>query len=189
MALSLTWIKLCCLWSSYQVSRLSRFSTKSLTAAISIYFKLNICDQRTEMNRLPSRSTGVIFRRLLSTTPEVIPTKTPLSTKTPLKLLGLNVPYPKHIENAFSLATANQEEITAHRISLAIEKYKKHDSDTGSAIVQLAVMTEKIYNLARHFAMHKKDKAGGRGFQVRKRTERISQMSFDFLSGAIVFFL
>jgi ribosomal protein S15 len=141
------------------------------------------------MNRLPSRSTGVIFRRLLSTTPEVIPTKTPLSTKTPLKLLGLNVPYPKHIENAFSLATANQEEITAHRISLAIEKYKKHDSDTGSAIVQLAVMTEKIYNLARHFAMHKKDKAGGRGFQVRKRTERISQMSFDFLSEAIVFFL
>jgi small subunit ribosomal protein S15 len=140
------------------------------------------------MNRLPLRSTGVVFRRLLSTTPEAIPTKAPLPAKTPLKLLGLNVPYPKHIENVFSLATANQEEITAHRISLAIAKYKKHDSDTGSAIVQLAVMTEKIYNLARHFAMHKKDKAGGRGFQVIKRiTARLLHMSFLMLN--IILFL
>lgn len=131
------------------------------------------------MNRLPLRSTGVLFRRLLSTTP-VIPTKAPIPTKTPLKLLDLNVPYPKHIENTFSLATANQEEITQHKISLAIAKYKKHDSDTGSAIVQLAVMTEKIYNLARHFAMHKKDKAGGRGFQVRKR--RLAIFTYTYVN-------
>ena len=116
------------------------------------------------MNRLPLRC-ATVFRRLLSTpsTPELKP------PRTPLKLLDLHVPYPKHIENTISLATANQEEITQHRISVAIEKYKKHDSDTGSAIVQLAVMTERIYNLARHFAMHKKDKAGQRGFQVRNK--------------------
>jgi hypothetical protein len=40
--------------------------------------------------------------------------------------------------------------------------------DTGSASVQIAVMTEKIKNLARHFTVHKKDKHGGRGFQVRE---------------------
>ena len=150
----------------------------SIFIDFTIYFyETSTTNQRTEMNRLPLRNTGVIFRRLLSTTTEVIPTKTSPPTKTPLKLLDLNVPYPKHIENTFSLATANQEEITQHRISLAIAKYKKHDSDTGSAIVQLAVMTEKIYNLARHFAMHKKDKAGGRGFQVRKRITAILHMS------------
>ena len=84
-----------------------------------------------------------------------------------VRLLDFRVPYPAAIQDVFSLATANQEEITKHRIMLKIQHYKKHESDTGSATVQLAVMTEKIYNLARHFAMHKKDKSGQRGFQVR----------------------
>lgn len=88
-----------------------------------------------------------------------------------VKLLDFRVPFPEEIIDTFSLATANQQEVTQHKIMLAIQKYKEHENDTGSAIVQLAVMTEKIYNLARHFAMHKKDKAGQRGFQVSTSVE------------------
>ena len=33
----------------------------------------------------------------------------------------------------------------------------------------VAVLTEKIVNLARHFAMHRKDHHSKRGFQVRER--------------------
>ena len=90
-----------------------------------------------------------------------------------VKLIDFRVPFPEKIIDTFSLATANQQEITQHKIMLAIQHYKQHESDTGSAIVQLAVMTEKIYNLARHFAMHKKDKAGQRGFQVSTSVIRV----------------
>ena len=112
------------------------------------------------MNRFPT-VCNVMARRFMTTGP---PTLRPLNPQ--VKLLDFRVPFPPEIEDTFSLATANQQEITQHKIMLAVQLYKKHNSDTGSAIVQLAVMTEKIYNLARHFAMHKKDKAGQRGFQV-----------------------
>ncbi|MBZ4643843.1 MAG: small subunit ribosomal protein [Deferribacteres bacterium] len=38
-----------------------------------------------------------------------------------------------------------------------IEKFKKHDSDTGSPEVQVALLTERIKQLTEHFATHKKD--------------------------------
>lgn len=65
-----------------------------------------------------------------------------------------------------SLTTANQKEKTSYKIRSALHKFQLHDSDCGSASVQVAVMTEKISNLARHFAQHKKDKHGWRGFQM-----------------------
>jgi len=36
----------------------------------------------------------------------------------------------------------------------------------GSPAVQIAIMTEKIKNLVRHFALHRKDHSSGRNFEI-----------------------
>ena len=38
-----------------------------------------------------------------------------------------------------------------------IKDFKKHERDTGSASVQIALLTERINALAEHFKSHKKD--------------------------------
>jgi len=73
---------------------------------------------------------------------------------------------PPLVATPLSLATANQKEITGHKISLSIKKFQSHATDSGSAAVQIAVATEKILNMVRHTALHKKDKASNRGFQM-----------------------
>lgn len=44
-----------------------------------------------------------------------------------------------------------------------IEKYRLHDSDTGSSDVQIALMTERIAQLTEHLREHKKDHNSRRG--------------------------
>ena len=44
-----------------------------------------------------------------------------------------------------------------------IEDFKKHDSDTGSAAVQVAVLTARIQELTEHMQSHKKDFSTRRG--------------------------
>lgn len=44
-----------------------------------------------------------------------------------------------------------------------IEKYRIHDSDTGSPEVQVALLTERISYLTEHFKVHKKDHHSRRG--------------------------
>lgn len=44
-----------------------------------------------------------------------------------------------------------------------IEKYKLHDSDTGSPEVQVAILTERILQLTDHLRAHKKDHHSRRG--------------------------
>lgn len=44
-----------------------------------------------------------------------------------------------------------------------IEEYRTSDSDTGSAQVQIALLTYKINDLAEHLKTHKKDKHSRRG--------------------------
>jgi small subunit ribosomal protein S15 len=39
----------------------------------------------------------------------------------------------------------------------------KHDGDTGSPEVQIALLTERITNLTEHFKVHKKDHHSRRG--------------------------
>ncbi len=41
--------------------------------------------------------------------------------------------------------------------ALIIKKYKLHDSDVGSAEVQIALLTHRINALQEHFKTHKKD--------------------------------
>ena len=44
-----------------------------------------------------------------------------------------------------------------------IEKHRTHESDTGSALVQIAVLTERINYLTDHFREHRKDHHSRRG--------------------------
>ncbi|MBN1573951.1 MAG: 30S ribosomal protein S15 [Deltaproteobacteria bacterium] len=44
-----------------------------------------------------------------------------------------------------------------------INNFKKHDSDTGSPEVQIALLTERINGLTEHFKTHKKDHTSRRG--------------------------
>ncbi len=44
-----------------------------------------------------------------------------------------------------------------------INKYKLHDSDTGSPEVQVAILTERINHLNEHLKFHKKDHHSRRG--------------------------
>ena len=47
--------------------------------------------------------------------------------------------------------------------SKTVDKYKAHETDTGSTGVQVAVLTERINYLTDHFRAHKKDHHGRRG--------------------------
>lgn len=44
-----------------------------------------------------------------------------------------------------------------------IEKFKTHDTDTGSSEVQIALLSERIAYLTEHFQSHQKDHHSRRG--------------------------
>ena len=44
-----------------------------------------------------------------------------------------------------------------------IDKFKRHEGDTGSAEVQIALLSERITYLTDHFKTHKKDHHSRRG--------------------------
>ena len=44
-----------------------------------------------------------------------------------------------------------------------VAAFRTHDTDTGSAEVQVALLTTKINELTEHFKIHKKDHHGRRG--------------------------
>ncbi|PTW62976.1 SSU ribosomal protein S15P [Breoghania corrubedonensis] len=53
--------------------------------------------------------------------------------------------------------------ITPERKQELIKEYATKDGDTGSAEVQVAVLTERITNLTEHFKTHAKDNHSRRG--------------------------
>jgi small subunit ribosomal protein S15 len=53
--------------------------------------------------------------------------------------------------------------VTLERKTDVIKTYAKHDGDTGSPEVQIALLTERINDLTAHFQKHPKDFAGRRG--------------------------
>jgi len=57
--------------------------------------------------------------------------------------------------NSLALVTTQKKEI--------IESFKTHNQDTGSAQVQIALLTERINLLTDHFKNHKKDFHSRRG--------------------------
>lgn len=44
-----------------------------------------------------------------------------------------------------------------------IQRFRTHDSDTGSPEVQIAILSTRIVELTEHFKTHKKDHASRRG--------------------------
>lgn len=44
-----------------------------------------------------------------------------------------------------------------------IDQHKRHEKDTGSPEVQIALLTERINHLTEHFKVHKKDHHSRRG--------------------------
>lgn len=59
-----------------------------------------------------------------------------------------------------------------------IEKYKIHDKDSGSADVQVAILTNKIQYLTKHLEVHKKDHTSRRGLikMVGKRRRLLNYL-------------
>jgi len=53
--------------------------------------------------------------------------------------------------------------ITSRKKKLVIDTYKTHDRDTGSAAVQVALLTKRITELTGHLKKHKKDHHSRRG--------------------------
>src|ERR1700761_2439492 len=53
--------------------------------------------------------------------------------------------------------------ITAERKAELIHTHARSDHDTGSAEVQVAILSERISNLTEHFKTHKKDNHSRRG--------------------------
>ena len=52
-----------------------------------------------------------------------------------------------------------------------IERFRTHDSDTGSPQVQIGILTEEISELTKHMRTHKKDFSSRRGL-IKKVNER-----------------
>jgi small subunit ribosomal protein S15 len=68
--------------------------------------------------------------------------------------------------------------ITQERKNELINEYKTHENDTGSAEVQIAVLTEQINNLNDHLRVHKKDHHSRRGLlkMVGKRRNLLTYL-------------
>lgn len=66
---------------------------------------------------------------------------------------------------------------------VVIDKVKRHEKDTGSPEVQIALLTDRINSLAEHFEKHKKDHHSRRGLlkmvgQRRKLLDYLKKTDF-----------
>ena len=62
--------------------------------------------------------------------------------------------------------------ITAERKQTLIQEHGRGEADTGSAEVQVAILSERIANLTEHFKSHKKDNHSRRGLLKLVSTRR-----------------
>ncbi len=62
-----------------------------------------------------------------------------------------------------------------------IKEHKKHETDTGSSEVQVAILTEQIQELAKHLKKHPKDNHSRRGLlkMVSKRKRLLDYLKKD----------
>jgi len=63
-----------------------------------------------------------------------------------------------------------------------IKKTGIHDSDTGSAEVQIALLTERIEELSKHLQQHKKDFSSRRGLlsMIIKRKRLLNWLKINY---------
>ncbi|MDD5707345.1 MAG: 30S ribosomal protein S15 [Kiritimatiellae bacterium] len=66
-----------------------------------------------------------------------------------------------------------------------IAKHKKHDKDSGSPEVQIALLTERINSLSNHFKLHAKDHHSRRGLlkMVGQRKRLLNYLKKKDLEG------
>ena len=74
--------------------------------------------------------------------------------------------------------------LASARKQVVIERFRHHASDTGSAEVQIALLTERINHLTEHFKTHKKDHHSRQGLlklvnQRRKMLEYLRKNALD----------
>ena len=69
--------------------------------------------------------------------------------------------------------------ITKENKQNLINEFSKNEKDTGSASVQIAILTERIKNLTEHFKTHNKDNHSKRGLVllVNKRKQLLNYLS------------
>jgi small subunit ribosomal protein S15 len=65
-----------------------------------------------------------------------------------------------------------------------INKFRSHEKDTGSTVVQIALLTERIKYLTEHFKSHQKDHHSRRGLlkivnQRRKLLDYLKQKDVE----------
>jgi small subunit ribosomal protein S15 len=75
--------------------------------------------------------------------------------------------------------------LTKDQKDAVINKYRKHDKDSGSPEVQIALLTERINTLGEHFKMHKADHHSRRGLlkMVGQRKRLLSYLKKKDLEG------
>jgi small subunit ribosomal protein S15 len=75
--------------------------------------------------------------------------------------------------------------VTAERKQELVAKFGKGDSDTGSAEVQIALLTERINELTQHLRTHGKDHHSRRGLlmMVGKRRRLLNYLQRKDLEG------
>jgi small subunit ribosomal protein S15 len=63
--------------------------------------------------------------------------------------------------------------------------HRRHDGDTGSAEVQIALLTERITRLTGHLKVHKKDHSSRRGLlkMVGKRSALLKYLAHENHAG------
>ena len=62
--------------------------------------------------------------------------------------------------------------ISKERVAELMKEYGKDEKDSGSAEVQVAILTERIRNLTEHLKVHKKDNHTRRGLMMLIGTRR-----------------
>lgn len=69
--------------------------------------------------------------------------------------------------------------LTTKQKTKIIKEHQHHDSDTGSASVQIGILTEEIERLALHLKKHTKDNHSRRGLlkMVAKRKSLLDYLS------------
>ena len=75
--------------------------------------------------------------------------------------------------------------LTKEQKDQVIAKYKKHDNDSGSPEVQIALLTERLNTLSGHFKTHGKDHHSRRGLlkMVGQRKRLLAYLKKKDLEG------
>ncbi|MFH1283716.1 MAG: 30S ribosomal protein S15 [bacterium] len=74
--------------------------------------------------------------------------------------------------------------LTKEKRGKIVTSYQKHTTDTGSPMVQVALLTEKINYLTEHLKIHKKDYHSQRGLlkmvsQRRKLLDYLKRVDYN----------